>query len=256
MLFYFFLQNIKSIIVWTIWEDMMSKIFIIPDVHLKPWMFDKAEEIIEKNSFDRIVLLGDLVDDWDQEKNLNLYKETLERTIAFVVKYPDTLYCFGNHDLSYLWQAHESGYSSYARETVVEGINNLIYTLPAENSGFIHRIDNVLFSHAGLTEHFVIRLFGYGESMEIDVMLEKINRLGKDDLWRDDSPIWARPQFGNMRMYPSDMLQVVGHTPVKKAYREGNIITLDNFSTYGDGTPIGDERFAFVDTIKMEHEYV
>ena len=22
----------------------MSKVFVIPDVHLKPWMFDKAEE--------------------------------------------------------------------------------------------------------------------------------------------------------------------------------------------------------------------
>ena len=30
------------------WQDLggsiMSKVFVIPDVHLKPWMFDKAEE--------------------------------------------------------------------------------------------------------------------------------------------------------------------------------------------------------------------
>lgn len=228
----------------------------MPDVHLKPWMFDKAKEIIEKNDFDRVVLLGDLVDDWDQENNLELYKKTLNRTIEFIKDYPDTLYCFGNHDVSYLWQALESGYSAYARDIVVEGINNLIYTLPAENSGFIHRIDNTLFSHAGLTEHFVIRQFGYGEKLDIDFMIEKINRMGKDELWRDDSPIWARPQFNDMRMYPDDMLQVVGHTPVKQVLSEGKVLTLDNFSTYGDGSPIGDERFVCVDTVKMEYEYV
>ncbi len=228
----------------------------MPDVHLKPWMFDKAKEIIEKNDFDRVVLLGDLVDDWDQENNLELYKKTLDRTIEFIKDYPDTLYCFGNHDVSYLWQALESGYSAYARDIVVEGINNLIYTLPAENSGFIHRIDNTLFSHAGLTEHFVIRQFGYGEKLDIDFMIEKINRMGKDELWRDDSPIWARPQFNDMRMYPYDMLQVVGHTPVKQVLSEGKVLTLDNFSTYGDGSPIGDERFVCVDTVKMEYEYV
>lgn len=228
----------------------------MPDVHLKPWMFDKAKEIIEKNDFDRVVLLGDLVDDWDQENNLELYKKTLNRTIEFIKDYPDTLYCFGNHDVSYLWQALESGYSAYARDIVVEGINNLIYTLPAENSGFIHRIDNTLFSHAGLTEHFVIRQFGYEEKLDIDFMIEKINRMGKDELWRDDSPIWARPQFNDMRMYPDDMLQVVGHTPVKQVLSEGKVLTLDNFSTYGDGSPIGDERFVSVDTVKMEYEYV
>ena len=54
----------------------MSKVFVIPDVHLKPWMFDKAEELLSRSEYDKIVCLGDLVDDWDQEKNLGLYSET------------------------------------------------------------------------------------------------------------------------------------------------------------------------------------
>ena len=79
-------------------------------------------------------------------------------------------------------------------------------------------------------------------------MLEKINRLGKDDLWRDDSPIWARPQFGNMRMYPSDMLQVVGHTPVEEPLDLGGVLTLDLFSTYSNGDPYGNQKIYIVDT--------
>lgn len=232
----------------------MSKVLVIPDVHLKPWMFDKATEKIKMSEIDRTVLLGDLVDDWNQETNLELYRETLDRAALFVKEYPDTLYCFGNHDVSYLWQAHESGYSAYARETVVEGINKLIYTLSPENSGFIHRIDNVLFSHAGLTERFVLRKFGYGERMDIDVMIEKINRMSSDDIWRDDSPIWARPQKKNMRMFPWDMMQVVGHTPVEEVTLEDKVLSVDNFSTDQYGVPLGDERFVCIDTVSGEYE--
>ena len=56
----------------------MSKVFVIPDVHLKPWMFDKAEELLSRSEYDKIVCLGDLVDDWDQEKKLRLYSETFD----------------------------------------------------------------------------------------------------------------------------------------------------------------------------------
>ena len=166
----------------------MSKAFIIPDVHLKPWIFERASELIEKNNFDNIVMLGDLVDDWFQERNIELYEKNFDAIMNFIEKYPDTLYCFGNHDVSYLWNAYESGYSAYARDIVVEGINKIVYTLPEGNSAFIHRIDNVLFSHAGLTQQFVLRHFGHGEKTDIDYMIEKIKKMGRI-LWEDDSPI-------------------------------------------------------------------
>ena len=41
------------------------KVLIIPDVHLKPWIFDQAEDIMRDKGFDRAVFIGDLVDDWD-----------------------------------------------------------------------------------------------------------------------------------------------------------------------------------------------
>ena len=43
----------------------MGKAFIIPDVHLKPWMFEEAAKRISEGEYDHIVMLGDLVDDWD-----------------------------------------------------------------------------------------------------------------------------------------------------------------------------------------------
>ena len=37
---------------------------VIPDIHLKPWIFDRAEEIFAKAACDTVVCVGDLVDDW------------------------------------------------------------------------------------------------------------------------------------------------------------------------------------------------
>ena len=48
------------------------KILVIPDVHLKPWIFDKAEELMNKYHLDNVVFIGDLVDDWNQDCNIFL----------------------------------------------------------------------------------------------------------------------------------------------------------------------------------------
>ena len=59
----------------------MSKVFVIPDMHLKPWMFEKASELIAKASYDAVVMLVDLVDDWGQDKNTDLYNETFDEAM-------------------------------------------------------------------------------------------------------------------------------------------------------------------------------
>ena len=47
------------------------KVLVIPDVHLKPWMFERASEIMEKGTVERAVCLMDIPDDWNQEYNRN-----------------------------------------------------------------------------------------------------------------------------------------------------------------------------------------
>ena len=42
----------------------------------------------------------------------------------------------------------------------------------------------------------------------------------------------------------------------KAPIREGNLLTLDNFSTYRDGKPIGHETFCWVDTESMEYSMI
>ena len=63
------------------------KVLVIPDIHLKPWIFDRA--------------------------------------IAYAMDYPDTLWCYGNHDVSYPWGRLETGYSPYAERSVISRLEEL-----------------------------------------------------------------------------------------------------------------------------------
>ena len=57
-------------------------------------------------------------------------------------------------------------------------------------------------------------------------------------------------------LYSNKVFQVVGHTPVRSPLLEGNLLTLDTFSTYRDGSPYGDQRFVWIDMVKKTWEYV
>jgi hypothetical protein len=87
---------------------------------------------------------------------------------------------------------------------------------------------------------------------DIDNLIERINILKEEEMWCDASPIWLRPQDGKTVMYPTGYLQVVGHTPVRKTDFYNDILTVDNFSTYRDGSPFGDQRFVWLDTISKQ----
>ena len=226
------------------------KVLVIPDVHLKPWMFDRAENVIQKRKVDNIVCLMDIPDDWGQERDVGLYAETYDRVIAFARNHPASLWCYGNHDLSYMWRAMESGYSYYAEETVYEKLKELRGFLEDhERLKYIHRIDNVLFMHGGLTDEFVKAFSKASHYNDVDAVISEINELGRGRMWQNYSPIWLRPQYGNYRMYkPRKLLQVVGHTPVKEIKKEGNVISCDTFSTYRNGDPFGTMEFLLLDT--------
>lgn len=246
------------------------KILTIPDIHLKPRMFDRAAAILESGQAEHAVVLGDLVDDWNQGGNIELYKRTLNRAIEFAKQFPDTLWCYGNHDLSYIWRMNQSGYSYVAQFTCESGLKSLYATICRSSDhnppmGVIQRIDDVWFSHAGVTEEYALRVTDNNKHKDGTLWATDENTVfnfTNDDnihnLWHDDSPIWARPQdaWKNTEIYKSDkIMQVVGHTPMKKITFVDNLLSTDVFSTYQDGTPIGERRFAIVDTKKQSWEY-
>ena len=107
-------------------------VLVIPDVHLKPAMFERAADLLRANIADTAVCLMDIADDWGQGLNLDLYRQTYDRAIRFVQDFPDTLWCYGNHDLCYLWDQRETGFSLLALPTVCEKLGLLKQALPDE----------------------------------------------------------------------------------------------------------------------------
>ncbi len=242
------------------------KVLVIPDVHLKPYMFEWAEKLLNVKVADTAVCLMDLADDWNKGLQLDLYRQIYNSAIDFAQKFPEAKWCYGNHDLSYLWGEMESGFSGAAAATVQEGIARLNGALPDDNPiRYIQRIDNVIFSHGGISEDFVRRHIipskvNSSNPEDVQFVIDEINVLWRNDMWRDDSPIWFRPQSGYaeyMPVYlPEGYLQVVGHTPVEDIQVERGIVSCDVFSTYADGKPIGCQEFPIVDTETFEVEAI
>ncbi len=234
------------------------RVLVIPDVHLKPWMFDRADSLLKQGIADKAVCLMDIPDDWNQELNLDLYIQTFDRAIRFQKDHPDTLWSYGNHDLCYVWDQRESGFSINALPVVCAKIRELKWSLPDSSQlRYIHRIDNVLFLHGGLTDNFVRRYVPDRFYDDTDEVVRKINALGMDEMWSDWSPIWYRPQYEHSQLYkPRKLLQVVGHTPMDYLGRVGNVISCDVFSTYNNGDPIGPQEFLLIDTETWEYKGV
>ncbi len=198
------------------------RVLVIPDIHLKPWLFDRAEKVMEIEKVDKVVCLMDIPDDWGREFDIDLYRGTFDRAISFTKTYPDTFWCYGNHDVSYPWGKLETGYSPYAEKTVMGKLEELEEALRNKDQiAFIHRIDNVMFMHGGLTAEFVSRLNPELIDDDIDEVLDVVNGASDKYLWNDDSPLWLRPQYGEVEAFRKDKyVQVVGHTPVKNIYKK------------------------------------
>lgn len=132
--------------------------------------------------------------------------------------------------------------------------------IPASNIGYVKRIDNVIFSHAGLTENFVEAFFSDEKKNGIDCLIDRINDSSAEVLWTGDSPIWSRPQFNDRkRMYMQEQyMQVVGHTPMREVTYDPDwgLLSTDVWSTYKNGQKYGEEKFVFIDdTVNKTWKY-
>ena len=119
----------------------------------------------------------------------------------------------------------------------------------------IHRIDNVLFSHGGLTADFLKWLNADLLFADIDDVIAAVNDASHDHLWNDKSPLWLRPQYETREIFRADTYkQVVGHTPVEKIFEKDGIISTDVFSTYRDGRQIGESAMIVIDSETRKYE--
>lgn len=201
------------------------KVLVLPDIHLKPYIFFTASELMRQGVADKAVCLMDIPDDWGMEFAIDEYVKTFDAAISFAKEFPNSLWCYGNHDLSYLWEEMESGFSYMAKWTVQKKLMELSMALPSDNPiQYVQCIDNVLFCHGGIARYFVEKYVSASKYDDVSYVVDTMNSLGHREMWCDDSPIWYRPQHYKGEMYQAETyLQVVGHTPVEKIDRCKNM---------------------------------
>ena len=108
----------------------------------------------------------------------------------------------------------------------LEELENSLKT-PAQIN-MMHRIDNVLFSHGGITADFLKWLDEDLLDADIDDVIAAVNDAPYDYLWNDESPLWFRPQYETREIFRADIYkQVAGHTPVEKIFEKDGIISTD-----------------------------
>jgi metallophosphoesterase superfamily enzyme len=86
----------------------MSKILIIPDMHLKPAILNMAERILACKKADKIVILGDLLDDFYAKPED--YERFWQKFMQFYREHKDQIVLlYGNHEVAYLIGRHVTG---------------------------------------------------------------------------------------------------------------------------------------------------
>ena len=231
------------------------KALIIPDVHLQGWMFIYADKIMEKNKYDLVVVLGDLVDSHIYGADLDAYKETMEAAALFAKKYRGRIiWLYGNHEIAYLDEKNClcSGHNPLATQIVNEGLRKIRDNL-GEEAVVAARVDGVLFSHAGISDSYSdIPVLETDKQpwRGWEYVIDRINNTRYEDLMNPQSPLWYRPNYIFLPLNYGNCLQIAGHTPSKYPYFFHNLILMDTFY------PSGANYFGVVDTETYEVLYI
>jgi predicted MPP superfamily phosphohydrolase len=209
--------------------------------------------IVYQEKPDRVVFIGDYFDSFDISgveqianfKEIIEYKKSTNTEVIMLV---------GNHDHHYFPEIGYTGTSGY-QTNIAPSINQVIDE-NREHLQMAYRFDDVLCTHAGVSETFMDITFGKdGWKTEdiVELLNEKFKYQPKTfvfngrDSYGDNvyqTPIWIRPRSlmaDNYNKLRKEVIQVVGHTQQFQ-------IDIQGKATGG--------RYYFIDTLGTSGEYL
>jgi len=225
------------------------KTIAIGDIHgLGYW-----KQILEKERPDRVVFVGDYFDSFNIPGAEQI--RNFQDIIQWKLDNPkcEVILLIGNHDFHYMPAAGNERYSGFQKNLYIE-IGDILET-NKHHLRIAYRIDDLVFSHAGITPDFLLRN-GWGE----EDMVEFVNDLwhyrphkfrfadngyGHSDPYGDDvfqGPLWIRPKslMKACKDIRKTIIQVVGHTQVE---------VIDPGKATGG-------RYYFIDSMQTSRQYL
>lgn len=228
------------------------KIIAIGDIHGRNnWKAIADLDILYKTpnlatDYDKYIFLGDYVDSY-VISNDNIL-QNLQDIIQLKKNYPDKIILLlGNHDLMYMFNYEDHACSGFRPE-----MYDQLHKLFNDNKDLflpIYRINNYLFSHAGITtvwwKNFIKSIDYKPEYAIDDVINNQFKKYNKVLFWvgfyrggyhLSGGPFWADKAESSAWVLPN-YHQIVGHHPVGEVM----LHKMDDNSTvtYCDNNRIG-----------------
>lgn len=216
----------------------MSRVLVIPDVHMKKEVIEHGLTLARKYMADKVIMLGDYFDDWGV--SVYDYRDMIKYLKHILRTNPTLIPLLGNHELSYLGFPC-SGHCKEAEKDVYDALYNDHRFL------FGVAIDGIFYSHAGvllswlkhnnlITQNELRYKLGKKNGAEVlEKCIEKVPYLemfaqvGPARGGRKfPSPLWA--DLTEIVADSAPVKQVVGHTPLNRIENIGKVWFVDVYS--------------------------
>lgn len=205
-------------------------IAIVPDVHGRKFWHD-IEYVI--NEVDKVIFLGDYLDPYpDENISFEDALEEFKQILTFKEKYNNKVILLtGNHDLGYIITDFPD--CSRRNYKLLNELNKL-FNEHINKFQLIYKIDNYLFSHAGIYNHWMdLCKFNLSDLGNFSKMISdnwpSLTCTGflRGGYFPTGSCVWADLRESlNYDLY-SNSTQIVGHTQLDKPYFGDKIKCLD-----------------------------
>lgn len=217
----------------------MKRILVVPDVHGRTF-WKEAEQNI--NEVDQVIFLGDYVDPYPYESDVNCDEDALidnfKNIIQFAKSHADkVVLLIGNHDAHYIDDNPDIRSSRYSGS-----MKNTFAKLIKDNAGLFnkaHYVGNILFSHAGVTSGWL----DYN-GFTANPTAESVYKFIQDSTYAELCQVggsrggmfpYGGPMWADIREhYRSDIPfeQIVGHTQGTKMIEINNVRCVDTHDVY------------------------
>lgn len=219
------------------------QLLIIPDIHTK---VVRAQSIVDKhiNNVDQVVMLGDYVDEWDD--NAAIMLTTLEY-LGQWQKHEKIITLCGNHEAAYMHPRMRCRGWDEAKQWAWD---LSIHLKKFDPKGFATHlyVDDLLLTHAGLAEgrDLIAQANKLDNFIQNNIYTEELDYHKRDGGTQDaGSIITTRPKY----TAPScKYKQIFGHTPIANIFGSFN---EDGSFWYAD-IDTNLESYVIVDTNNLE----